>query len=93
MEDKNKPVLDQLIRKAFPQVSTLTYKITEYSLNTAFSFKFDNLEHFVEFLKQHQSIEEQETELLENTLKDLNLQTHSFFYINFYEENATDESE
>ena len=93
MEDINKPVLDQIIRKAFPQVSTLNYKITEYSLNTAFSFKFDNLAHFIEFLKQHLPVEEQETELLENTLKDLNLQTHSFFYINFYEGDTADESE
>ncbi len=92
MEDKNKPILDQIIQTAFPQLSTLNYKITEYSLNTAFSFKFDNLNHFIEFLKQHQSIEEQETELLENTLKDVNLQPTSFFYINFFKENIIDES-
>ena len=92
MEDKKKPILDLLIKNAFTQISSLNYKFTEYSLNTAFSFKFDNLAHFIEFLKQHQSVEEQETEFLENTLKDLNLQPQSFFYINFYEENAPDES-
>lgn len=87
MEDKNKPIVDQIIHTAFPQLSTLNYKITEYSLNSDFSFKFDNLSHFIEFLKQHQSIEELETELLENTLKEFNLQPTSFFYINFFEEN------
>lgn len=92
MEDKNKPILDQLIQKAFPQVNSLHYKITEYSLNTTFSFKFDNLAHFIEFLSQHQPIEQQETALLENVLKDLNLQPESFFFINFYEENDSDKS-
>ena len=92
MEDKNKPILDQLIRKAFPQINTLNYKITEYSLNTTFSFKFDNLAHFIEFLSQHQPIEQQETALLENVLKDLNLQPNSFFFVNFYPENNSDET-
>lgn len=86
MEDKNKPVIDHLIREAFPQVNSLIYKITEYSLNSTFSFKFDNLAHFVEFLSQHQPIEQQQIAILENTLKDLNLQTNSFFFVNFYEE-------
>lgn len=86
MEDKNKPILDQLIQKAFPQISQLNYKITEYSLNSAFSFKFDNLDHFVVFLDKNQSIEAQHLDLLKNTLKDLNLRTNSFFYINFFEE-------
>ncbi len=87
MEAKNKTLLDQIIQIAFPQLKTLNYKITEYSLNSNFSFKFDNLSHFIEFLKQHQSIEEQEVILLENTLNDVNLQPTSFFYINFFEEN------
>lgn len=85
MEDKNKPVLDQLIRNAFTQINTLNFKFTDYSLNTAFSFKFDNLSHFVEYLKQHQTIETQETTLLENALKDLNLKPDAYFYINFFE--------
>lgn len=86
MEDKNKPVLDQLIRNAFTQINTLNYKFTDYSLNTAFSFKFDNLSHFVEYLSQYQTIGNPESTLLENALKDLNLNCNSYFYINFYEE-------
>ena len=86
MEDKNKPVLDQLIRNAFTQINFLNYKFTDYSLNTAFSFKFDNLSHFVEYLSQYQTIGTPESTLLENALKDLNLNCNSYFYINFYEE-------
>lgn len=85
MEDINKPVIDQLIKKAFAQINTLKYNFTEYSLNTTYSFKFDNLPHFIEFLQQHQTVGEQEKMLLEKMLKDLNLQTHSYFFVNFYE--------
>ena len=85
MEDRNKPVLDQLIRKAFPQVQSYEYKITEYSLNTTFGFKFDNLAHFAEFLQQHQPVSSEELALLENVLIELNFKEDSFFYINFFE--------
>ncbi|CAM4028572.1 hypothetical protein FLAN108750_06070 [Flavobacterium antarcticum] len=85
MEDYNKPVLDEIIRNAFPKVNHFQYKITEYSLNSTFSFKFENLSHFIEFLKQHQSVTDEEIALLENSLKELNLQSHSFFFVNFFE--------
>ena len=91
MEDINKPILDQLIHTAFAKICNLKYKITEYSLNTLFSFKFDNLDHFTEFLQQHQSVDEEEFLLLQNTLKDLNIKSDSFFYINFFEENQNKE--
>ena len=85
MENTNNPVIDHLIRTAFPQISELNYKFTEYSLNSTYSFKFDNLAHFNEFLLQHQSIGTDEVSLLENMLKDINLKTDSFFFVNFYE--------
>jgi hypothetical protein len=53
MEDKNKPVLDQLVQNTFKKLHHLEYKITEYSLNNPFSFKFDNLSQFIEFLGKH----------------------------------------
>ena len=53
MEDKNKPVLDQLVQNTFKKLHHLEYKITEYSLNNPFSFKFDNLSQFIEFLRKH----------------------------------------
>ena len=85
MENLNNPILDHLVRTGFPQICELKYKFTEYSLNTTYSFKFENLAHFKEFLQQHQSIGIEETSLLENMLKDLNLKTDSFFFVNFFE--------
>jgi hypothetical protein len=86
MEDKNKPVLDQLVQNTFKKLHHLEYKISEYSLNSPFSFKFDNLSHFIEFLGQHQPVEEPQKVLLENMFSELNLKPESFFYINFFEQ-------
>lgn len=86
MEDKNKPILDELIKNAFPQVRFSSYKITQYSLNTKFSFKFDSLAHFTDFLHQHQSLSEENRELLGQLIQDSNIEPDSFFYINFFED-------
>lgn len=85
MENINNPIIDQIIGTAFPQISELKYKFTEYALNTTYSFKFENLAHFTEFLQQHQVIGADQKLLLENTLINLNLKTDSFFFVNFFE--------
>lgn len=85
MEDLNKPILDQIIQKGFPQVEELDYKFTEYSLNSDFSFKFESLQHFVAFLQQKAEISDEQITLLETALKDVNLDIHSFFFVNFFE--------
>ncbi|WP_396178036.1 hypothetical protein [Flavobacterium sp.] len=87
MEDKNKPVLDSLIRNGFPQLTEMDYKFTEYSLNSTFSFKFDSLNHFISFLELEAETNTQEIALLEKTFIDLGLDLNSFFYINFYDKN------
>lgn len=86
MEDINKPILDQVIRKGFPQLNELHYKFTAYSLNSEFSFKFDSLIHFVTFLKQKNEVTEEQIALLETALKDVNLAPTSYFFINFFTE-------
>lgn len=88
MEDLNKPILDHIIKTAFPQISTLSYKITEYSLKSTFCFKFDNLAHFTTFLQQHQTLNHEALALLESTLQELHLKPDTFFYINFYDEST-----
>lgn len=85
MEDKNKPIVDGLIKTAFPNIKFLNYNITAYSLNTKFSFKFKNLSHFIDFLHQHQSISEGNRKLLNHLLQESNIEPNSFFYINFFE--------
>ncbi len=67
----------------------LDFKITEYNLNTDLSFKFDNVADFKEFLKsQNSQINE---ERIENALTDLNIDTNSFFYVNFFDKEKSNE--
>lgn len=87
-------ITELLIREGFHELTDkkeaegkpLDFKITPYSLNTKLSFKFDNLAHFVEFLRLHdtQSIEEK-TAALQATLNELGLDSNEFFYVNFFE--------
>ncbi|SCY21649.1 hypothetical protein [Flavobacterium caeni] len=75
-----------LAAKKAQQGKSLDFKITPYSLNTKLSFKFDNLAHFVEFLRLH-GIEnlDEKTAALQTTLNELALGPNEFFYVNFFE--------
>lgn len=94
MNDQFKPIVDALIKEGFYHLPDkdpksgrpFDYKITPYSLNTKLSFKFDNLEHFVAFLK-HSDAETSENmvALLRTTLMELDLDPAQFFYVNFFE--------
>ena len=92
MTDRNKEILDALLMDGFhalpettPQGKPYDYKITPYSLNTKLSFKFDNLEHFVEFLKQSDADSEKRIAVLNLTFIELGLDPTQFFWVNFFE--------
>lgn len=89
MNDQFKPIIEMLIKEGFHQLQekkALDFKITPYSLNSKLSFKFENLEHFKEFLKisNHQTNPD-ELALLDGALLQLGLKPDSFFYVNFFE--------
>lgn len=87
-------ITEALVREGFQTLTRQTqqsgkpldFKITPYSLNTSLSFKFDNMAHFVEFLRLHDisSIDEK-TAALQTTLNELTLDPNAFFYVNFFE--------
>lgn len=91
MNDTFKPILDALIKEGFHQLpskhpetgKTFDYKITPYSLNTKLSFRFENLDHFVEFLKRADL--NPTTTLLQTTFMELDLKADEFFWVNFFE--------
>ncbi len=94
MTDHFKTILDTLIKEGFyqlPETNPKTgkpfdYKITPYSLNTKLSFKFENLNHFIEFLKRaHAATAESHITILQATFVELGLNPEEFFYVNFYE--------
>ena len=89
-----KTVTDSLIKEGFSELTekvdqqgkTLDFNITPYSLNTKLSFKFDNLDHFIEFLNFHNSGDvHDKAAVLQATLMELNLDPKEFFYVNFFE--------
>lgn len=93
MHDSFRPIIASLIDEGFHHLSSgenksgkkLDFNITNYSLNTKLSFKFENLAHFIEFLKLSQPLDDQQQKIIEASLLELNLQPHDFFYVNFFE--------
>jgi hypothetical protein len=99
MKEEFKPVFEALIKEGFHQLphtnpgsgKPFDFKITPYSLNTKLSFKFENLQHFIEFLKLSAIQTEEKIMLLNNTFIELGLNPAEFFYVNFYEKGKDQE--
>jgi len=94
VNDPFKPIIDTLVTEGFHQLTEkkelqgkpLDFKITPYSLNTKLSFKFENLDHFKEFLKISEGeTPEAQIALLDATFLQLGLDADNFFYVNFFE--------
>lgn len=100
MNDTFKPILDALIKEGFYQIPSnnpetgkaFDYKITPYSLNTKLSFRFENLDHFIEFLKRANLDPTDETRtFLQATFMELDLKPAEFFWVNFFEKGKAQE--
>jgi hypothetical protein len=98
MSDPFKPILDALIKEGFHKLpdedpktgKPLDYKITPYSLNTKLSFKFDNLDHFIAFLKRSGAdTSEDSIAVLQTSMMELDVNPSDFFYVNFFEKGKT----
>lgn len=95
MSENFKFIIDTMMKEGFNQLPDKSpetgrpyeYKITPYSLNTTLSFKFDNLDHFVEFLKHSKAdTSPEKLALISTTLIELGLDPNQFFYVNFFEQ-------
>ena len=99
MNDSFKLIMSDLISEGFHQLPNgnnkkgkeLDFNITNYSLNTKLSFKFDNIAHFLEFLKLSQSVGDEKTKVIEATMLELNIKPTDFFYVNFFEKGKESE--
>lgn len=73
------------IKDAFAQagvdVQTAEYSITEYSLNTSLSFKFNNVAELLLFLGVGDA---EKTEKIKAMVIEANIDPNNFFYVNFY---------
>lgn len=97
MNDTFKTISEKLIQQGFHNLKdkpgkALDFNITPYSLNTALSFKFDHLNHFIEFLQMHSSKNvSNKATALKATLMELGLDPNEFFWVNFFESGKSGE--
>ena len=92
MQDFN-PIFNALVKEGFHRLpdaapgtgKAYDFRITPYSLNTSLSFKFEHLDHFIEFLKRSENISEEKISVLQNSFVDLGIDPNDFFYVNFFE--------
>ncbi|RZJ52239.1 MAG: hypothetical protein EOO45_32055 [Flavobacterium sp.] len=82
--DNNYATITEAFEKAGVEIATAEYSLTEYSLNTDLSFRFDNLKEFLAFLEVNRPGEEQKAEDISNLLISSAVNPDSFFYVNFY---------
>jgi hypothetical protein len=83
MRDNFKTITDAF-EKAGIDIMTAEYSITEYSLNTDLSFKFENLQEFFDFLEIDSIGDEKRKENLKAMVVNAGVDTDNFFYVNFY---------
>lgn len=84
---ENFKIILQAFEDAGIRVKTAEFSITEYSLNTDLSFKFEDLEEFLEFLHLEDSDnprDEEKIESINTAFIEKGIDPERFFYVNFY---------
>jgi hypothetical protein len=71
-------------KKSGIEITTAEYSITEYSLNTDLSFKFNNLDEFLAFLDFSAREDSGKVEQVNARLLEASIDPDKFFYVNFY---------
>lgn len=83
MKENFKIISDAFIEAGI-EIKKVEFKITEYSLNTSLSFKFENLDEFFEFLQLSIPADDEKKERITLMLVDEGIDPKDFFYVNFY---------
>jgi hypothetical protein len=71
-------------KKAGLDVRTAEYSITEYSLNTELSFRFENYDDLVSFLDHNGGASDNAKENINAMLVKEGIDPDKYFYVNFY---------
>lgn len=69
----------------------LDYKFTPYSLNTSLSFRFGDVDEFIEFLQLSGPLTEQKISSIHAAFIELGLNPKEFFYVNFFKKDKEEE--
>ena len=84
IQTANTAELVQMFKKEGVDVRTAEYNITEYSLNSELSFRFENVEELIMFLGTHGDASEQAKENINALLVKEGLDPDKPFYVNFF---------
>lgn len=71
-------------KKAGIDIPTVRFSITEYSLNTDLSFKFENLKDFLLFLNLTSPKDDERIDEIQSMFTEAGIDPNRFFYVNFY---------
>ncbi|MCO6148698.1 hypothetical protein [Flavobacterium sp. NRK1] len=82
----NFDVIKDAFKKAGIDVKKAGFSITEYSLNTKLSFKFNNLDEFLFFLNLTHQEDTKRIEEINTMLIEAGIKPESFFYVNFFKQ-------
>lgn len=83
MKENFKSILESF-EEAGIALSNAEFSITEYSLNTSLSFRFENLDELLDFLHINESADNERVEKIHNALVEAGVDADNFFYVNFY---------
>ena len=89
MDTKYKIIKDAFEREGLNR-KTVVYSITQYSLNTPLSFKFDNSRDLYYFLDADAGEEGQTREKINKMIVEAGVDPESFFFVNFYKPNVAE---
>lgn len=76
--------INSAFEKEGVNITTAQYSITEYSLNTGLSFKFNGMEDFLSFLAIEAATDAGKAELVKAKIIEAGVNPDSFFFVNFY---------
>ncbi|MBD3843273.1 MAG: hypothetical protein IE909_15615 [Campylobacterales bacterium] len=83
MNENFKSMLEAF-KNAGVDVNNAEFSITEYSLNTHLSFKFNNVQEFLDFLNLDGKAGAELEEKINNTLVEKGINPQTPFYVNFF---------
>ncbi len=84
----NFDIITTAFQKAGIDSSMAEFSITEYSLNTDLSFKFNNAKQLLQFLGV--TDESERADAIKAMILDSGVDPDNFFYVNFYRPNAAE---
>lgn len=84
--ENNFKIMTDAFEKAGIDISKAEYSITEYSLNTDLSFRFNNRDEFLQFLELDAAKPDgsKKIEAIDAMIMEQNIDPKNFFYVNFY---------